>query len=128
MIYVILGTMGEYTKMFPVMKLFDQYQIDCRFVHTGQHYDQNMSELFFKELDIPKPDVNLGVGSGLHGWQTGRMLERIEEALLDIMYEIPSRPEIHRCVITAEALVKGRPELYDAQSQRLEDVFLEQAA
>jgi ATP-dependent Clp protease ATP-binding subunit ClpX len=52
----------------------------------------------------------------------------IEEALLDIMYEIPSRPEIHRCVITAEALREGRPELYDAQSQRLEDAFLEQAA
>ncbi len=51
----------------------------------------------------------------------------IEEALLDIMYEIPSRPEIRRCVITAEALQKGRPELYDAQGQRLEDL-LEQAA
>jgi len=51
----------------------------------------------------------------------------IEEALLDIMYEIPSRPEIRRCVITAEALRKGWPKLYDAQGRRLEDL-LEQAA
>ena len=51
----------------------------------------------------------------------------LEEALLDTMYEIPSRPEIRRCVITAEALQRGRPELYDAKDRRLEDV-LEQAA
>ena len=52
----------------------------------------------------------------------------IEETLLDIMYEIPSRPDVRRCVITGEAIDKGCPELYDAQGQRLEDVLLEQAA
>jgi len=51
----------------------------------------------------------------------------IEEALLDTMYEIPSRPEIRRCVITAEALQRGQPALYDAEGHRLEDL-LEQAA
>ena len=51
-------------------------------LHTGQHYNENMSQVFFDELDIPRPHYNLGVGSLPHGAQTGRMLEQIEEVLL----------------------------------------------
>ncbi|MCY1411362.1 UDP-2,3-diacetamido-2,3-dideoxy-D-glucuronate 2-epimerase [compost metagenome] len=51
-------------------------------VHTGQHYDANMSNVFFDELNIPHPDYNLGIGGGTHGQNTGRMIEKLEELML----------------------------------------------
>src|SRR6267142_2679942 len=59
-------------------------KIDDRIVHTGQHYDDAMSKIFFEELEIPQPTVNLGVGSGPQGRQTARMLEAIEAYLSEI--------------------------------------------
>lgn len=59
-----------------------QGQIEEVILHTGQHYDQNMSEVFFSELGIPKPNINLNVGSGGHGEQTAKMIEGIESILL----------------------------------------------
>ena len=51
-------------------------------MHTGQHYDANMSEVFFRELGVPAPDYNLHVGSASHGVQTARMIEGIEAVLI----------------------------------------------
>jgi UDP-GlcNAc3NAcA epimerase len=58
-------------------------QIKELIVHTGQHYDDNMSKVFFDELNIPKPDYNLNIGSGSHGLQTARMIEGLERLLLN---------------------------------------------
>lgn len=61
--------------------------IQEKILHTGQHYDQNMSQVFFDELNIPKPDFNLGVGSGSHGGQTAKMIAGIEDILTSEHYD-----------------------------------------
>lgn len=80
----IVGARPQFVKVSPVsraMKASGAY-IDDRIVHTGQHYDDAMSKIFFDELSIPPPAVNLGIGSGPQGRQTGRMLEAIEAYLI----------------------------------------------
>lgn len=62
-------------------------KIQEHILHTGQHYDQNMSQVFFDELGIPAPEFNLGVGSGSHGQQTAKMIQGIEEVLLSQRFD-----------------------------------------
>lgn len=62
-------------------------QVEEHILHTGQHYDSNMSEVFFRELGIPEPDYNLHVGSGSHGVQTARIIEGIESVLTEQHYD-----------------------------------------
>ena len=62
--------------------------IEEKILHTGQHYDTNMSEVFFDELGIPKPNYNLGVGSGSHGEQTAKMIDGIELVLLSVSLQL----------------------------------------
>ena len=88
-IVTIIGARPQFIKAAAVSRAIALHNESCSgtrisevIVHTGQHYDANMSQIFFDELHIPRPDYNLGVGSGTHGAMTGAMLARIEEVLL----------------------------------------------
>lgn len=76
----IVGARPQFIKMAAVARALRG--VRHVIVHTGQHYDENLSGVFFRELGLPRPDYNLGVGSGPHGQQTGRMLEAAEQALM----------------------------------------------
>jgi UDP-N-acetylglucosamine 2-epimerase (non-hydrolysing) len=80
----IVGARPNFMKIAPLMAEYKKYgTITPILVHTGQHYDQKMSDLFFEELGIPKPDINLGIGSGSHAVQTAEMMKAIEPVLLE---------------------------------------------
>jgi UDP-N-acetylglucosamine 2-epimerase len=68
----IIGARPQFIKADPFSAVFRKRHKEI-LVHTGQHYDANMSDVFFDELGIPKPDYNLGVGSGSHGWRFGNI-------------------------------------------------------
>lgn len=80
---LVAGARPNFIKLAPVARaLAETGRFELRLVHTGQHYDPNMSDVFFVDLGIPFPDVHLEVGSGSHGVQTARILERYEALLL----------------------------------------------
>jgi UDP-N-acetylglucosamine 2-epimerase (non-hydrolysing) len=81
----VAGARPNFMKIAPLMKVLAERsdRFEPILVHTGQHYDQAMSESFFRDLGIPEPDVNLGVGSGSHGEQTAQVLMKIEQLLLE---------------------------------------------
>jgi UDP-GlcNAc3NAcA epimerase len=81
-IVTIIGARPQFIKAATVSRsLADKSEITEVIVHTGQHYDANMSDIFFEQMHIPKPIYNLGIGGGSHGAMTGRQLEKIEEVL-----------------------------------------------
>lgn len=78
----VVGARPNFMKIAPVMRaLAAQGRLDARLVHTGQHYDYAMNEAFFRQLDIPVPDVSLEVGSGSHAQQTAQVMQRFEPVL-----------------------------------------------
>ncbi|PKN83556.1 MAG: UDP-N-acetylglucosamine 2-epimerase (non-hydrolyzing) [Chloroflexi bacterium HGW-Chloroflexi-8] len=78
----VIGARPQFIKAATVSRLLRE-QITELYIHTGQHYDDNMSDIFFRELSIPQPDYNLGIGGGLHGSMTGEMLGCIEKICLE---------------------------------------------
>ncbi|HLK32437.1 MAG TPA: UDP-N-acetylglucosamine 2-epimerase (non-hydrolyzing) [Terriglobales bacterium] len=84
----VVGARPNFMKAAPVVRaLGAKGGMRQALVHTGQHYDQNMSDVFFRELEIPEPDFNLAVGSGTHAFQTGQIMMRFESVVQD------SRPD-----------------------------------
>jgi UDP-N-acetylglucosamine 2-epimerase len=75
---LVIGTRPQIIKSAPIIKEAGRRGLELDVIHTGQHYDYEMSKVFFNELGLPDPVVNLGVGSGSHAFQTGRMLVELE--------------------------------------------------
>ncbi len=72
----VIGTRPNFVKAAPVSRALRK-KFDELIIHTGQHYDYEMDKIFFDELQIPVPDYHLGVGSGLHGFQTGEIMKKV---------------------------------------------------
>jgi UDP-N-acetylglucosamine 2-epimerase (non-hydrolysing) len=84
-IILVAGARPNFMKVAPVLAALRERPTELRpaLVHTGQHYDQQMSGVFFEQLGLPEPDAYLGIGGGTHGQQTGRILELFEKYLLE---------------------------------------------
>ena len=84
-IITVIGARPQIIKAAALSRVIlnDFQEIEEIIVHTGQHYDKNMSDIFFTELEIPKPQINLKVGSSSHGAQTALMIEKIEKVILE---------------------------------------------
>lgn len=88
-ILTIVGARPNFIKIAPLIEELNRLnkinrlsKLSYKLVHTGQHYDYEMSQVFFQDLRIPKPDYNLGVGSGSHAWQTAKIMEKLEPVIL----------------------------------------------
>lgn len=79
-----VGARPQFIKLKPISEVIKQESHEHVIIHTGQHYDSNMSDIFFEGLSIPEPDVNLRIGSGTHAQQTGEILGKIESQFIKI--------------------------------------------
>ncbi|HWY36144.1 MAG TPA: UDP-N-acetylglucosamine 2-epimerase, partial [Nitrosopumilaceae archaeon] len=80
----VIGARPQFVKAAVVSRALKDFNIEEIIIHTGQHYDKEMSDIFWEELDLPKPQKNLMVGSGLHGAQTAQIITKLEKEMLDI--------------------------------------------
>jgi UDP-N-acetylglucosamine 2-epimerase len=80
----VVGARPQFVKAALLSREFAKRGVEELLVHTGQHYDERMSDVFFSELDLPEPAYHLGVGSAMHGEQTAQMMSRLEPVVLDV--------------------------------------------
>ena len=83
----VVGARPNFVKLAPIHRAI-KYCSDHVIIHTGQHYDYRLSEIFFKEFDLPSPDIELEVGPGEPGFQTGEMIKRLERVFHDSKFEV----------------------------------------
>ena len=106
----VVGARPNFMKVAPLMRAYKQYDdsINPVLVHTGQHYDETMSKTFFEQLDIPMPDINLGIGSGSHAQQTAKIMVGFEKLINDekpdIVLVVGDVNSTMACTITAAKL------------------------
>jgi len=81
-IYVVAGARPNFMKIAPLIKEFQKESVNFKLIHTGQHYDYNMSKVFFDDLGIPEPDIHLNVGSASHAVQTANIMIEFEKVLI----------------------------------------------
>ncbi len=109
-LFIVAGARPNFMKIAPLMRELRRgvYPFAAKLVHTGQHYDKEMSDVFFEELEIPKPDYHLEVGSGSHAEQTARIMVRFEEICLkdrpDIVVVVGDVNSTLACSIVAKKL------------------------
>jgi UDP-N-acetylglucosamine 2-epimerase (non-hydrolysing) len=106
----IVGARPNFMKMAPIIEAMNRYpeKIEHLLVHTGQHYDEKMSRAFFDDLGMPKPDIDLGVGSGSHAQQTAKIMVAFEAVCLqekpDLVIVVGDVNSTMACTITAKKL------------------------
>ena len=106
----VVGARPNFMKMAPLIEAMNRYpeQIEHLLVHTGQHYDRKMSQAFFDDLGMPVPDIDLGIGSGSHAEQTGRIMIAFEKVCLeqqsDLVVVVGDVNSTMACTITAKKL------------------------
>ena len=110
---LVAGARPNFMKIAPIIRAArSKTGLKITLIHTGQHYDKSLSDVFFEELDIPPPDIHLGVGSGSHGQQTGRLIEKLEQEFLaardrdDPIHRVVVVGDVNSTVAAAIAAVK----------------------
>ena len=84
LVSVIVGARPNFVKVARLIPALRGIGVQTRLIHTGQHYDERMSQAFFEDLDIPRPDINLGIGSGTHIWQITEVMRQLEQEFATI--------------------------------------------